>query len=321
MSSAEALFDGGAAGWGTFLGFAVLASALRQATPILLGALAGLWCERSGVINIGIEGMMLAAAWAGFVAYVAVGDAPGGALIGVAAAVATGAAMAALHAWLSVSLRVDQIISGTVVNLLALGATGYLYQTGVTIPAKLPALALPVLSDLPWIGPLFRVGPITWLALLLVALTHVLLFHSPWGQRVRAVGEHPAAAATAGIDPRRVRWQAVLLGGAIAGLAGAYLSLQAVGTFERGMSSGRGFIALAALIFGKWTPLGAFGAALIFGYAQAVQTQLQFAGIALPHEFVGMLPYLLTIVVLAGLVGRARPPAAIGRPWHPEGER
>jgi simple sugar transport system permease protein len=171
------------------------------------------------------------------------------------------------------------------------------------------------------VGPLFRAGPITWLALLLVLLTHLLLFHSVWGQRVRAVGEHPAAAATAGIDPRRIRWQAVVLGGAIAGLAGAFLSLQAVGTFERGMSGGRGFIALAALIFGKWTPLGAFGAALFFGYAQALQTQLQFAGIAVPHEFIGMLPYLLTILVLAGMVGRARPPAAIGRPWTPEGER
>lgn len=320
MSGGEALLGGGLPGWSTFLGMAVLAAALRQATPILLGALAGLWCERSGVINIGIEGMMLASAWAGFGVYAAVGAAPGGALYGVLAAVGMGALMAALHAWLSVNLRVDQIISGTVINLLALGATGYLYRSGVTIPAKLPTWAVPGLSSLPVLGPLFRAGPITWLALLVVPLSHLVLFHSAWGQRVRAVGEHPAAAATAGIDPRRVRWQAVVLGGAIAGLAGAFLSLQAVGTFERGMSGGRGFIALAALIFGKWTPLGALGAALIFGYAQALQTQLQFAGVAVPHEFVGMLPYLLTILVLAGLVGRARPPAAIGRSWSPEGE-
>ena len=295
---------------------AVLASTLRQSTPLVLGAMCGLMGERSGIINIGIEGQMLLAAFVGFLANVYTGNL----LLAVAAGVLTGATMGALLAFMSVTLKMDQIIAGTVINILAFGLTGYYYQQGLTTQGKLLPISLGPLAEIPLIGPvLFRNPPITFATLILIFVIHYVLFYTRWGLRTRAVGEHPSAADTVGINVYFVRYTNVIIGGAIAGLAGAYLTLEAVGSFERAMTNGRGFVALAVMIFGKWTPLGSWGAALLFGLTTALQTQLQFAGrLAIPHQFIGMLPYVLTIVVLAGFVGRARPPAAIGQPYETE---
>jgi simple sugar transport system permease protein len=229
--------------------------------------------------------------------------------------------MALLHALLSIRFRVDQIISGTVINILAVGATGYfnrqLFMTGAPPgQAVLPSIKIPLLGDLPVVGRvLFEQKPITYAALLLVVVVHVVLFHTAWGLRLRAVGEHPLAADTVGVDVHRVRYVAVGLAGMLAGLGGAYFTLESVPHFEPLMTNGRGFIALAAMIFGKWTPLGALGAALLFGVAEALPATLQIQGINVPFQLVGLLPYVLTIVVLAGLIGRATPPAAIGVPY------
>jgi simple sugar transport system permease protein len=282
-------------------------------------------CERSGVINIGIEGMMLLAAFLGFLANVWTGSLP----LAVLGAMLAGAAVGALHAFMSIRLKVDQIISGTVINILALGLTGYFYQQGLTTSGKLTAIRIPLLADIPILGPVFfNNPPITYSALILVGVIHVLLFKTRWGLRTRAVGEHPTAADTVGIRVNMMRYVNVIVGGMLAGLAGGFLTLEAVGSFERGMTNGRGFVALAVMIFGKWTPLGAWAGALLFGFANGLQTQIQFlqgqlppslAWIAqIPHQFIGMLPYVLTIVVLAGFVGRARPPAAIGKVYEKE---
>jgi ABC-type uncharacterized transport system permease subunit len=295
---------------------AVLASSLRQATPLVLGAMCGLMGERAAVINIGIEGQMLMSAFIGFLVNVYTGDL----LLAVLAGVVTGAILGALLAFMSVTLKIDQIIGGTVINILALGLTGYFYTAGLTTKGKLLPIPLGPLAKIPLIGPvLFNNPPITYATIILVFVVHYVLFHTRWGLRTRAVGEHPRAADTVGINVLMMRYANVILGGAIAGLAGAFLTLEAVGSFERGMTNGRGFVALAVMIFGKWTPFGAWGAALLFGFASAMQTQLQFGGeINIPHQFIGMLPYLLTIVVLAGFGGRARPPAADGVPYEKE---
>lgn len=295
---------------------AVLASTLRQSTPLVLGALCGLLGERTGVINIGIEGQMLMSAFIGFLANVYTGNL----FVAVLAGMAMGALMGALLAFMSVTLKMDQIIGGTVLNILALGLTGFFYQAGLTTEGKLQPIPLGPLADIPLIGPvLFSNPPITYLTLILVVVVHYVLFYTRWGLRTRAVGEHPSAADTVGINVYFMRYANVIIGGAIAGLAGAYLTLEAVGSFERAMTNGRGFVALAVMIFGKWTPIGSWGAALLFGLATAVQTQLQFGGrLDIPHQFIGMLPYVLTIVVLAGFVGRARPPAAVGKPYETE---
>jgi simple sugar transport system permease protein len=292
---------------------AVLASALRQSVPLALGALCGLIGERSGVMNIGIEGQMLMAAFCGFMISVWSGNL----LIAVISAVTAGALMGLMLAFMTVGLKIDQIISGVVINILAFGISGYFYQTGLSTAGKLQAFPLGALAKIPLVGPVFfNNPPITYGTLLLVFGVHVVLFYTPWGLRTRAVGEHPKAADTLGINVYLIRYINLAVGGAIAGLAGAFLTLEAVGTFERGMTNGRGFVALAVMIFGKWTPLGAWGAALLFGLATAVQTQLQFAEkLDIPHQFIGMLPYLLTVAVLAGFVGRARPPEALGTPY------
>ena len=295
---------------------AVLASAVRQATPLVLGAICGLIGERSGVINIGIEGQMLMAAFVGFLVNVWTGNL----FIAVSAGVLTGALLGALLAFMSVTLMIDQIIGGTVINILAVGLTGYFYVAGLTTEGKLAPIPLGSLADIPLVGPvLFNNPPITYATIILVFLVQYVLFYTRWGLRTRAVGEHPRAADTLGINVFFNRYANVIMGGGFAGLAGAFLTLEAVGSFERVMTNGRGFVALAVMIFGKWTPIGAWGAALLFGLASAVQTQLQFAGrVDIPHQFIGMLPYLFTIVVLAGFVGRARPPAADGIPYKKE---
>jgi simple sugar transport system permease protein len=296
---------------------AVLASALRHSTPLVLGALCGLIGERSGIINIGIEGQMLMAAFLSFLVS-AYTQSMG---LGVIAGLLTGGLLGLLLAYMSVHLKVDQIIGGTVINILALGITGYFYQANLTIPGKLQVIAIPVLSDIPVVGRvLFTNPPITFVSLILVFVVNYVLFYTKWGLRTRAVGEHPRAADTVGVNVFRMRYINTIIAGAIGGLAGAFLTLEAVGSFERAMTNGRGFVALAVMIFGKWTPLGSWGAALLFGLATAMQTQLQFAGtINIPHQFIGMIPYLMTIAVLAGFVGRSRPPAAEGIPYEKEG--
>jgi simple sugar transport system permease protein len=295
---------------------AVLASTVRHATPLVLGALCGLMGERAGVINIGIEGQMLMAAFVGFLANVYTGNL----FIAVLAGILTGAILGALHAFMSVTLKIDQIIGGTVINILAVGLTGYFYVAGLVTQGKLQPIALGPLADIPLIGRvLFDNPPITYATMVLVFLIHYLLFHTKWGLRTRAVGEHPRAADTVGINVYMMRYANVIIGGGIAGLAGAFLTLEAVGSFERGMTNGRGFVALAVMLFGKYTPLGIWGAALLFGFFSALQTQLQFGGqINIPHQFIGMLPYLVTIIVLAAFGGRAHIPAADGIPYEKE---
>ncbi|MDX1417428.1 MAG: ABC transporter permease [Candidatus Promineifilaceae bacterium] len=304
---------------------AVYANTLRQSTPLILGALCGLIGERSGVINIGIEGQMLMSAFVAFLTNVYLGQllptVPLGYIlfVGVIVGVAMGAVMGLFLAWMSVSLKMDQIIGGTVINTLALGLTSYFYVVGLSTRGKIPALPLGPLADIPLIGPvLFKNPPITYLTIILIFVVQFGLFRTVWGLRTRSVGEHPGAADTVGISVSRIRYLNVTVAGAFAGLAGAYLSLEAVGSFERAMTNGRGFVALAVMIFGRWTPLGAWGAALLFGLFSALSTQFQFWGVQIPHQFIGMLPYVLTIVVLAGFGGRARPPAAVGQVYDPE---
>lgn len=295
---------------------AVLASAVRQSTPLVLGAMCGLIGERSGVINIGIEGQMLLGAFIGFLVNVWTGNL----FFAVLAGILTGAVLGLLLAFMSVTLMIDQIITGAVINILALGLTGFFYTTGLTTEGKLLPIPLGPLADIPILGPvLFNNPPITYATIVLVFVVHYVLFHTRWGLRSRAVGEHPRAADTVGVNVYLMRYVNVIIGGCFAGLAGAFLTLEAVGSFERAMTNGRGFVALAVMLFGKWTPLGSWGAALLFGLASAVQTQLQFGGeINIPHQFIGSLPYLLTIIVLAGFVGKARPPAADGVPYKKE---
>ncbi len=296
---------------------ALLAISVAKATPLTLGALSGVFSERSGVVNIAIEGIMLTAAFFGFVVAVQTGSLP----VGLLAAVASGVLMGLLHAVLSIRFQVDQIVSGTVINILAVGITGFfnrqLFSTGLSAgPGVLPPVPLPLLHEVPVLGPiLFRHQPLTLLAIGLVFVSHWVLFRTRWGLRTRAVGEHPLAADTVGIDVLKVRYVNVVLGGALAGLGGAYFTLESVPHFEPLMTNGRGFIALAAMIFGKWTPIGSWGAALLFGLTEALPVALQIQGFAVPYQIVGMLPYVLTIVVVAGAIGRATPPAAIGVPY------
>ncbi|HWQ13044.1 MAG TPA: ABC transporter permease [Roseiflexaceae bacterium] len=298
----------------------MLARMVRLATPIALGALAGILCERSGVINIAIEGLMLTGACLGFIVALATTNT----WLGLLAAIAAGGVIVMLHAWLSIQFKIDQIISGTVINILAVGVTGFL-RTNVILPmeqgqrtgAALQAYPIPLLAQIPLLGPIFfNHRPITYLMLILVPLLHILLFRTAWGLRTRAIGEHPRAADTMGIDVNRLRYLNVFLSGLMAGLAGAWFSIEATFNFDDLMTNGRGFIALAAMIFGKWTPFGALSGALIFSSADALQIKIQGFDFALPAQFLQMLPYVITIVVLAGVIGRARPPAAVGKPYE-----
>jgi ABC-type uncharacterized transport system permease subunit len=307
----------------------LVVESLRLGTPIALGAMAGLWCERSGVVNIGIEGMMLASAGIGFTAFAVLGDAQDTTWLWVCIGVAVlaGGLIGALHALVSVSFRVDQIISGVVINLLALGLTSFLRSQvivprGISTGAPTSAIGLPLLSDIPIVGDqLFTAKPIFFLMFVIVALSWFVLFKTPWGLRVRSVGENPHAAETLGVDVIRVRYQAVILGGLIAGLGGAWFSMESQGGFQDNMTNGTGFIALAALIFGRWRPWSAFAGAMLFGFTRALGTRLQILDVtigdfAIPSEFWQALPYVVTIVVVAGAVGRAIPPAADGQPYE-----
>ncbi|HEX9674648.1 MAG TPA: ABC transporter permease [Anaerolineales bacterium] len=368
----------------------LLELALVKATPLAFGAMCGLMCERSGVINIGIEGMMLMGALTSFLGSVFFNDLTGGTappalslLVGLVTAMITGGLVALLHAWLSIHHKADQIISGTVINLLAVGISNftsdaYIDPNFIAGVGVFPRIEIPVLSKIPILGPIFfQHQPLVYVMLICVVVLHFAIFNTPWGLRTRAVGEHPRAADTVGINVLRTRYINVTLGGVLAGMGGAFLVLQSVGRFQRLMTTGRGFIALAALIFGKWTSPGALGSALLFGFSEGLGVRMQlgdvnqlqalvltsgigltllgaawallkvvrgkqdkrsvamvvatllaglgavaaaalitFEQIKIPIQFLGLLPYVLTILVLAGAVGRAIPPAAIGKVYE-----
>ena len=307
------------------IGASVFAATLRLAAPIALAALGGVTTERSGVTNIALEGSMLVGCFFGVVA----ADRAHNVWIGLAIAILAGVLLAGLHAYAAIALRADQIVSGMALNILALGLTTYLdYQMyGTTgTPADLPVLPdvqLGFLKGVPYVGD--AIGSqnlMVWTMGVLVVLLQLSLFRTVAGLRLRAVGEHPRAAETVGIDVRRIRYAAVLASGALAALGGAYLSLGVAHSFTDGMTGGRGFIGLAAMIFGRWTPVGALAASLIFGYGNALSTSLQGASIGdvkVPVQLLGTLPYILTILAVAGFVGRSRPPAADGLPYETEG--
>ena len=292
----------------------VVSFSLRYAVPLILAAMVGIMCERSGVINIGIEGQMLMSAFAGFFGAALTGSLILGTMIGVG----TGMIMGAMLATGAVTWKMDQIIAGTIINILAAGLTSFFYAQGFTLPAITPTVRIPILADIPLIGPVFfDNGIFTYVAIVSALLLWVLLFKTVWGLRTRSVGEKPSASDTSGIGVQSTRFWNVTIAGGLAGLAGAYLSLEAAGTFERGLTAGRGFTALAIMIFGAWNPIGALAAAIFFGLTQGVASQLQTdAVVDIPPQFVNMLPYILTIVLLAIVSGRIKPPAAVGRPYE-----
>jgi simple sugar transport system permease protein len=329
---------------------AIASAAVAVSIPIALAALCGVISERSGVVNIGLEGIMLTAA---FVAWVT-GSAAISMLpedlktrvdlfglslplvLAVLAAILAGMTLAAVHAWLCISVRADQIISGVIINIAAFGLTGYLHTiisqqsppgAGGFRDLEVP----PALTDLPVVGwlidAIFDQGPIALTAIILIIVTQVLLFRTRWGLRTRAVGEHPRAAETVGIDVIRLRYKNVILSGAVAALGGAYLSIELTTSFQAGMTAGRGFIGLAAMIVGRWSPLGAFGAALLFASSTGISRAINFAAPdndvgrfleSIPPQFYDALPYLVTIIILAGVIGRSVPPAADGQPYERE---
>ena len=299
----------------------IFQTTVYRAVPITFGALSGVLCERSGVVNIAIEGMLLSGA---FVAAV-VASATGSNWLGVIGAVIAGALLATVLAVLSIRYRVNQIIAGTVINIFAVGLTSFLstrvlqQNQDLNTPPRFEPIVVPVLSDIPIVGPVFFSGNFfTYAVFALIIVIHFALFYTRYGLRVRSVGEHPRAADTVGINVVFTRYRNVILGGMVAGLGGAYFTVGSTGNFEREMTAGRGFIGLAAMIFGGWPPVGAFLAGLVFGFADALQSRLSILGSPVPSEFLLMVPYITTIVVVAGLIGRVRMPAADGTPYVKE---
>jgi ABC-type uncharacterized transport system permease subunit len=297
----------------------MLKTMVERAVPLTLGALSGILCERAGVVNIAIEGMMLGGAMVASL----VASATHNLWLGVLGGVLTGGLLALIHAVLSIRYKVDQIISGTVINIFATGMTSFIAIKFLEVYQDLnnagvfPSYPIPLLSKIPLVGSiLFNANIFTYGAYLLLIVVHVGLFYTRWGLRVRAVGEHPRAADTLGINVFRTRYVNVVLGGLVAGFGGAYFTLGSVGRFDKLMTAGRGFIALAAMIFGKWTPFGSAGAALIFGFAESLQTKLSILKVPIPSQFLLMAPYIVTMIALAGLIGRAIPPAADGQPYE-----
>ena len=294
---------------------------LSKAVPITLGALSGILCERSGVVNIAIEGMMLSGAMVSAL----VGSITQNAWIGLFAAVLTGALLAFVHGIFSIKYKTNQIISGTVINIFATGLTSYIsakflqVYPALNTPPTFGAIAIPLLADIPVIGEIFFVNNLFVFAMFIfIIILQIALFQTRWGLRVRAVGEHPKAADTLGIDVFKTRYTSVILGGMMAGFAGAYFTLGSAGRFDEVMTAGRGFIGLAAMIFGNWIPTGGFAAGLLFGFADSLASRMAILGIAIPSQFLLMLPYIATMIVLAGVIGKGHVPAADGIPYEKE---
>jgi len=305
----------------------VLKGSLELATPLTLGAMAGILSERSGMLNIALEGKILAGACVsvivGSVALSITGDPFLSTIIAIAAAMAASGLLGLLLAWLGIRHKVDQIIAGTVINIGALGITNFLFlrvlgrNPELNTPPTVAAMQLPILSDLPVLGPiLFSLRPYVYIAIILMLALTYFIYRTRWGLRLRAAGEKPAAAGTVGINVLRIRYRALLFAGLICGLAGSYLPLATAGSFQMEISANKGFIALAAMIFGAWHPIGAFGAALVFGFADSAQALLSVLGVAVPPQLLNSVPYVITIVVVAGVVGRVRGPASAGQPYE-----
>lgn len=300
----------------------LVAATLRFATPLAFAAMGGIFSERSGVVNIGLEGMMLAGAFFGILVVAETGQWE----LGILGAMAAGGTLALIHAFFCIHLQADQIISGFAINFLALGLTGYLFrsiygtQGTPELAEEIPAVRLSFIDDIPYVGDIFgNLNLMIWLMLLTVILSWIVLFKTPLGLRIRSVGEHPKAADTLGLSVFKIRYAAVILSGLLAGLGGAYLSFGFGNTFNENMTAGRGYIALAAVIFGNWRPFGAFGACLLFGFSSALALRLQGSPL-LPSDIASgnllqTLPYVLTLIALVGVIGRSRGPAAAGRPY------
>ena len=311
-----------AAAGGTIPVVGLLAGSIALAVPLVFGAMAGVLGERSGVVNIAIDGQLLAGAFAAAL----VGSITGSVWGGLVGAMFAGALVALILGIFAITYFVDQIIVGVVLNVLVIGVTSFLFTqvmvpnaASLNSPPRFSRLPIPILSEIPLVGPvLFRQTAIVYLLYVLVAVVSWALYRTRWGLRLRAVGEHPKAADTVGIKVNMTRYRTILIGGAMAGMGGAFYTLVSVPQFNRELTGGAGYIALAAVIFGKWDPIKATLAALLFGFASNLQGVLSAIGSPVPSEFMLMLPYLVTIFAVAGLVGRSRPPAADGQAYRPD---
>jgi len=321
LSVATAAFVVGFLTWaasgGSFSFTGMLQDTVARSVPITLGAIAGILCERSGIINISIEGQLLGAAFTGSVVGSILGP-----WMGIVAAIATGVALSGILAVFAIRYRVDQVIVGFAVNFFALGLTSFLTSRVLTEYPEYNLLtpfkpwAIPLLSDIPVVGTvLFTQTLFVYASVIAVVVATWMMYRTRWGLRTRAIGEYPKAAGTLGVDVIRLRYRNVLIAGAVAGLGGAWWPVGTVGRFDQNITGGRGFIALAAVIFGRWHPVGAFSAALVFGFAEAIQLKMSNLNTGIPSEFLLMAPYLVTLIVVAGFVGRSRAPKAAGQPY------
>lgn len=302
----------------TFL-VALLSASIRLTVPILFAALGGMYSERAGVNNIGLEGFMLVGAFTGVVgSYYS-----GSYWIGALAAIVFGVLLAAIFAFATVKVKINQIVSGVAINLLAVGLTSFFFRAifGITtVPITVESFQtykIPILSSIPIIGEVFfSQTTLVYIAFLLVPISSYLLYKTSWGLSIRTVGEHPMAADTVGIAVDKLRTICVLISGGLAGLGGAFLSLGQFNMFVDNMVSGRGFIAVAAVIFGRWSPKGVLLASLLFGFADALQIRIQMTSLNIPYQFLLMFPYLLTVIAVTGIVGKSEAPRALGKPYE-----
>ncbi|NQT60203.1 MAG: ABC transporter permease [Bacteroidetes bacterium] len=294
------------------------AATLGMATPLIFGSISGTFSERTGVINLGIEGMMLMGAFGAGMATLITGNP----WIGVLFGGLLGAVMGLIHAVMCIRFRANQSVVGVGINIMAAGIPAIILQFYWGNPGRTPLLesieniSIPLISRVPVLGEMIgKLNPLTYLALLLVLVSHIIIFKTPFGLRMRAVGHHPKAVDTVGVNVFRIRYICVVTSGFLAGIGGSYLAVAQLSMFVNGMTAGRGFVALAAMIFGKWTPLGCLGAALLFGFSDALQMTLQAQGVPIPSDFLLMVPYILTMIALAGFVGKAVAPASNGKPY------
>lgn len=299
----------------------MLSSAVLLAVPITLGAFSGILSERSGVVNIAIEGMMLMSSMIGSL----VGSVTQSIWIGLLGSILSGLILASIHAVLSIKYKINQVISGTVINIFAAGMTAFISQKflqanqSLNTPPVFNRFEIPGLANIPVIGPIFfNANIFLYMLFVILIILQIALFSTRWGLRLRSVGEHPKAADTLGINVIKTRYMGVLLSGVVAGIAGAFFTLGSVGRFDEGMTAGKGFIGLAAMIFGNWNPIGALGAGFLFGFADAIGSKLSLLGSAIPSQFMQMAPYLITMIVLAGFIGKGQAPAASGQPYEKE---